>query len=223
MDVICLDDLAFMTVPSQFYNDPFVLKMNPYLFCPVLIGKSISKERNPCGEILEKQDNNAYINNPKNDSIECVKSNSEVPNPIDINPKSFFNRRNVFKSIIRNLSKYARNNHMALTKTLTDAGYVISDIEHALVDATWYKDIEGKKERNKFKNLVDNIVKAKTPLTYILRDSLISMLQKFEMGNTKKITTENLVEYKKICMDYLVKSNNVLDERNDERLSQKEN
>lgn len=113
------------------------------------------------------------------------------------------NRRNIYKSIVRNMSTYSRTHRDDLLEKLSKAGYNIKDIEHAFFVISRYKEVEEvKDDRKKFQRLLDNIVKEKSVLARILRESLSSKVTCWEKGRQGRIASHNFEAYKEVYLNY---------------------
>lgn len=118
-----------------------------------------------------------------------------------------FNKRNIFKSIVRNMTTYVKKNRSTLVKVLSDLGYSIGDIKHALFEVENYKRMEEpSSNRNRFQKLIEKVIAEKSAATYILRDSLHSMISNAKNQRWKKITARNLQSYKEVYIDYYKKT-----------------
>jgi len=116
---------------------------------------------------------------------------------------SAYRRRNVYKSIIRHMFSYVRKNREDITRVLKDAGFPLSEIEHAYCKINLYNDEERKKgSQKKSQNIVRNMVKETCIYTYILCETLYAMTLRWETGKMGKITRKNVNIYKEVTRKY---------------------
>jgi len=131
------------------------------------------------------------------------------------NKRTTVYRRNIFKSILRNMRQYAHKHREQIIEKLSTSKYSTQSIKHALIITNNLKEIEKQKGcRDKYKTLLENIIKDRSILTLILKDSLesgVTALQKgYGQGNKKGITCQNYEEYKKMYIEYYNKVREVI-------------
>lgn len=113
------------------------------------------------------------------------------------------NKRNVYKSIVRNMRKYGKNHRNELIECLRKLNYSTQEIEHAFFSILGFRDIEKQKgNKHKFLKLLDSLTKENSVLTNIFYESLKDKLEHWNEIKHERITSQNLPEYKKIYMDY---------------------
>lgn len=112
-------------------------------------------------------------------------------------------RRNVFKSILRNMIKFANRNYTSLIKRLARRGYVQQEIDRALFIVNNYRRVDGRRDdRDKYKKVLDSVAAEKSILAFIFKDSLQCRIDKLKSGSHGKITKDNLAIYKRMYGEY---------------------
>lgn len=121
--------------------------------------------------------------------------------------------RNVYKSILRNLRKYTRNNRDALMAELTKCGHSIQDIEKAFLAVNEFKEVEAQKgNRERYKKLLEDVIDKNSIITHILKNSLEFKISRLEGGNRGRIAFQNYRAYKRIYTEYHKKVAKILGE-----------
>lgn len=111
-----------------------------------------------------------------------------------------YNCRNIYKSILRNMHSYLKNNRDFNEKMLKDSGYTREKIEHAIIKVTYYNENERKRGNNKIaQSLINKILWKKTIYAYILRETLFAMVQYAEKGKLNKVAEKNSPTYIESC------------------------
>jgi len=111
-----------------------------------------------------------------------------------------YKSRNVYKSIIRHLFSYIRKNREDIIRILRDAGFSMPEIEHGFFKVNYYNDLE--REQSIKKNsqaTIKKMVSKKTIYTYILRETLNTMLHNWDSGKLGKVSETNSEVYKDVC------------------------
>jgi len=122
-------------------------------------------------------------------------------------------RRNIFKSILRNMRKYAKKDKNSITEKLKKKGYSETGIEQAFFIINNYKTVEDQRgNRQKYRKQLDLIAAEKSILTIILKDSLKSKIDKLEAGNHGRIALSNYKVYKKAYVDLYTRVDRILEE-----------
>lgn len=154
----------------------------------------------------------------KNNSAQVIRMNMKAPAAQSIN------RRNIYKSIVRNMTAYSRSHRDELIEKLLKIGYEMKEIEHAFFDISRYKEIEEyNDDRKKFKKLLDGITRTKSVRSYILKESLRSKVGCWERGKQGRIASHNFEAYKKVYLTYYKASSDLEEGKNGEILRKKEN
>eukprot|EP00826_Nyctotherus_ovalis_P010725 TRINITY_DN12813_c0_g2_i10.p1 TRINITY_DN12813_c0_g2~~TRINITY_DN12813_c0_g2_i10.p1 ORF type:complete len:173 (-),score=36.94 TRINITY_DN12813_c0_g2_i10:249-767(-) len=112
-------------------------------------------------------------------------------------------RRNIFKSILRNMIKFANRNYMNLVKRLAKRGYIQQEIDRALSIVNSYRRVDGRRDdREKYKKVLDSVAAEKSILAFIFKDSLEYRIGKLESGSHGKITRDNFMTYRRMYAEY---------------------
>jgi hypothetical protein len=122
--------------------------------------------------------------------------------------------RNVYKSIIRHLYVYAQEHEKKLMTLLKNKGFKDKDVEKAFENIKKYKPIGIPKEIERGAKIkVEEIVKSKTALTYVLKETLIHMLDKWKNNKLGQLYKVNSTIYAEACNEFLVQIENLLDNK----------
>ncbi len=115
-----------------------------------------------------------------------------------------YKRRNVYKSIIRYMHKCISKDGSKITKMLTqDSGYAMPDVEQAFFMIENWNNLERQSGTSKkSQTTVEKILSKRSVITYILRETLWGMMQKWKSGKTGKISDTNLEIYEDVCTKY---------------------
>ncbi len=111
-----------------------------------------------------------------------------------------YKSRNVYKSIVRHLFSYIRKNREDIIRILKDAGFSMTEIEHSFFKINYYNDLE--REQSNKKNsqaTIKKMVSKRTIYTYILRETLNTMMHNWEQGKLGKVSESNSEVYKDVC------------------------
>ena len=149
---------------------------------------------------LESQNDNGI---QKDDTVkeDEVNMNKEKRNE-QVGPNAYM-KRNVYKSIIRHMAGYLHKNYLEAFNMLTQNGYDKPSIESAFKKIKHFNELEKQKRNPKRSQLIlSNILKTKSPCTYILKETLIIMRNAWESGKLGRITEENLKIYNEVCQAY---------------------
>lgn len=123
-------------------------------------------------------------------------------------------RRNIYKSILRNMRKYAKKNSKTITEKLIKSGYAVKGIEHAFYIVNNYKKVEEQRgSRQKYRRLLEGIASEGSILTHILKDSLKQKINTLEDGNHGRIASDNYNVYRKAYTDFYDKVSGKLEEK----------
>ena len=121
------------------------------------------------------------------------------------------NKRNVYKSIVRNFITYTKLNLNEITRLLLDQGHSNDEIHATLDSINDYKDVENPKQgKKRFKKLIEEVILENFLLTHVLKESLGDMINDFNLGKYGKISSRNLEGYKEIYNDYYEKAKRIL-------------
>jgi len=123
-----------------------------------------------------------------------------------------YRRRNVYKSIIKRMASYVINNKCDITSLLRKNGYSDSAMQHAFEKVTEYNGLEATKgEAKKSQVILMKMITQKSIYTFILRETLTTMLHEWEQGKIGRVSKRNLKIYKNVCTKFLKEANKVLE------------
>eukprot|EP00826_Nyctotherus_ovalis_P048732 TRINITY_DN576_c0_g2_i2.p1 TRINITY_DN576_c0_g2~~TRINITY_DN576_c0_g2_i2.p1 ORF type:complete len:217 (+),score=32.32 TRINITY_DN576_c0_g2_i2:49-651(+) len=126
--------------------------------------------------------------------------------------KTVFNKRNIYKSIIRSMLSYLRKNRKNILLHLAGEGHSLEEVEGAFAAIESYRKIEEPMQsKRRFQNLVEDIIRENSIATYILKESLVAAINCYDKGNAGKVTPENLKGYKSLYMECLNRARNRLE------------
>jgi hypothetical protein len=112
-------------------------------------------------------------------------------------------KRNVYKSIIRAMERYRKNNEEIIDELLKKKGYSKEEIRQAYniinelnrEDSVW-------KNPKKSRAALHSIVTERTASTYILKETLSSMLNNWRRGSVGRMSKDNLRTYREVYQDF---------------------
>lgn len=108
--------------------------------------------------------------------------------------------RYVYKCIVRHMNVYIRKNREDIVETLTKEGFSMRDIEHSFFIVSYHSDSVGKKGCDRTSlTIVNNMLAKVTIYTYILRETLYTILNTWSNGNIGKVSKKNIELYKNAC------------------------
>ena len=124
-----------------------------------------------------------------------------------------YKRRNVYKSIIRHMYSYVRKNRDDIIKVLLAAKYLMSEIEHAFFEVSFYNDTEQEKgNRRQSQSTIKKMIDQRSIYTYILRETLNAMIRNWNEGKHGKVSSKNLGTYRDVCIAYYNEAAKVLEQ-----------
>jgi hypothetical protein len=149
---------------------------------------------------------------PKEESAPAPKKPKSKRNHIKKAPS--FNRRNVYKSMIRAVIAHIRNHSSSLNETLSAKGFPKEEVERVFADAVVYKEIEMKgKDKRRFQAQIEAIVKERSASTQVLIEAFKETLENYKKGVTNKVAAHNLTGYMELYEEYLGMAEKSLMER----------
>eukprot|EP00826_Nyctotherus_ovalis_P052276 TRINITY_DN6605_c0_g1_i15.p1 TRINITY_DN6605_c0_g1~~TRINITY_DN6605_c0_g1_i15.p1 ORF type:complete len:173 (-),score=18.88 TRINITY_DN6605_c0_g1_i15:110-628(-) len=117
--------------------------------------------------------------------------------------KRAYEKRNVYKSIIRHAFKYIRSNREVIVDILKKEGFTLESILEAFDEIENLVRQENEKGKPKnAKKALEQMIESKCICAYILRESLKIMIENWNTGNKGKILRTNVQIYKEVCQDY---------------------
>lgn len=121
-------------------------------------------------------------------------------------------RRNIFKSILRNMIKFTSKDKLGIAERMARLGFSPQDIDHAFFIVSNFKKVDNiRGDRHKYRRLIDNVINEKSILTHILKEAIQSKLARLENGKHGKIALGNFKEYRKMYTDCYSKVCKVLE------------
>ena len=131
------------------------------------------------------------------DSLDTVPNSAACA---DIFKGKSYEYRNVYKSVIRNMYAYLKNNKEEIIQILSVAGFSATEIEHAYFRLTYYNDSERKRGNKKLAHkIVKKMLSQKGIYIYILRETLNAMLKNREQGKLGRVAERNFKVYTEVC------------------------
>ena len=114
-----------------------------------------------------------------------------------------YERRNVYKSIIRHTFKYIQKNKEKIFKSLIKERFTRGSIESAMERIAELAKQENERGQPKgSKKALHEMLQSKTIYAYILRESLAVMIEDWKNGIIGKVLQENLHVYKQVCEEF---------------------
>lgn len=124
-----------------------------------------------------------------------------------------YEARNVYKSLIRHIFTYIRKNRNVIVGILIKSGYAMSDVEHAFYKINCYNELERERVfKKRAQATIRKMISKKTIYTYILKETLNSLLQNWNVGKLGKISKKNSDIYKDVCEKFLQETIQLLGE-----------
>lgn len=122
-----------------------------------------------------------------------------------------YDKRNVYKSIIRHMLKLIKKNSRRFITILEDSKFELEEIEESFRDVEYWAEQEKQKGKPKAsKRAIEKMLTTKTIHSYILRETLKCMIQGWQNGNRKRILQENFEIYKEVCEEYYKKVDDLI-------------
>ena len=125
-----------------------------------------------------------------------------------------YKARNVYKFIIRQLHVFCEKNNKEMIKILEEQGFLPEEITEGLKKVRYYFDLEkNTKLKTNFQALLKDIASAGNPLSYILRETLDSLISDLTLKKIGKISKDNLEIYREVCNCYYEELSRVIGKR----------
>jgi hypothetical protein len=136
------------------------------------------------------------------DSERSNDDSSLYQNTVKINVNAY-RRRNVYKAIIRRMFSCVQKNKKGIVALLEANGFEIEEIESAFVYVNQLNELDKQKGKSKRpQSTINKMLERRTIYTFILKETLDSMINGWDSGQTGKIMKENVQIYKEVCMKY---------------------
>ncbi len=148
---------------------------------------------------------------PREDGLHDRRDQSEGGSVRRIVPGSAYEARNVYKSVVRYLVTNIKRNRDHMDKMLVREGFSEDEIAGALEEIGRFKDTQRPKdiERNS-QARVERMLRTKSIFTYILRETLIIMLDKWRQGDYGQLSLANSSIYIAACKKFCERANKLL-------------
>ena len=159
------------------------------------MNEPISKSREVKNEtMIKEKDCNEIIND--NPFIKMKKD-------CKIKRSNAYMKRNVYKSIIRHMQSFVKENAEKLESLLKANGFKDNEIEGAFRRVRFLNELEREKGNpRRSQATIKLILSKRTACTYILKETLSMMKNNWSKGDLGKISAENLVIYEEVCHNY---------------------
>jgi len=162
-----------------------------YNFIPIPIG--------------EKEESNGVAKDCSEDNKDSEENNDDsslYQNALKINVNAY-RRRNVYKAIIRRMFSCVQKNKRTIVTLLEANGFKIEEIESAFIYVNQLNELDKQKGKSKRpQSTINKMLERRTIYTFILKETLDSMISGWDSGQTGKIMKENVQIYKEVCMKY---------------------
>lgn len=133
-----------------------------------------------------------------------------LPEELKLKRKAY-EKRNVYKSIIRHTFKYIQDNNWHIIVMLRNQGFTIESIETALQDIELLAKQENEKGKPKnSRKTLNKMLESKSVYTYILKESLEIMINNWRSGTKGKVQRKNVQIYNQVCEEYYNKAISLL-------------
>eukprot|EP00826_Nyctotherus_ovalis_P031305 TRINITY_DN249_c0_g2_i3.p1 TRINITY_DN249_c0_g2~~TRINITY_DN249_c0_g2_i3.p1 ORF type:complete len:215 (+),score=25.51 TRINITY_DN249_c0_g2_i3:455-1099(+) len=123
-----------------------------------------------------------------------------------ISKSKAYRKRNVYKSIVRHMHSYFRENAMTMCSILEKNGFGREEIEKAFQSVKELSErerLKGKPKRPK--SILHRILSSKNIYVYILKEALWTMMKNWAINVGSKVSKENIEIYKEVCCRYYSK------------------
>eukprot|EP00826_Nyctotherus_ovalis_P024310 TRINITY_DN1881_c0_g3_i10.p1 TRINITY_DN1881_c0_g3~~TRINITY_DN1881_c0_g3_i10.p1 ORF type:complete len:191 (+),score=36.30 TRINITY_DN1881_c0_g3_i10:384-956(+) len=155
--------------------------------------------------IVGKEQENEGAKNSGDDFKASSGSNDDsslCQNAVKINVNAY-RRRNVYKAIIRRMFSCVQKSRKAIAGLLQANGFPTEEIESAFAYVNELNELDKQKGKSKRpQSTINGMLERKTILTFVLKETLDSMMQGWQSGHTGKIMKENVQIYKEVCEKY---------------------
>lgn len=189
----------------KIFNNPKVITYSqeanetlgccPPSICPQNYGSIVTTQAN---KSTVKED--VTSNKPLKQKEIVVDSLCKDPTCRNLLGGNAYKRRNVYKSVVRHMFSYIRKNRDKIVNLLQSLGYTKVEIEHAFFTVSCYNGEQnnaGNIENSQ--SIIKKIVSSISIFTYILRESLRTMVNKWDEGKLGKVAKTNLETYRYVA------------------------
>lgn len=140
-------------------------------------------------------------------SLLSQSSRESIPVASPLVPKSkAYRKRNVYKSVVRHMYSYFRENARTMSCILEKNGFGREEIERAFQSVKELSERERLKGKpKKPKSVLHKILSTKNIYVYILKEALWTMMKNWTINASSKVSKENIEIYKEVCGRYYSK------------------
>eukprot|EP00831_Metopus_contortus_P040870 TRINITY_DN3201_c0_g1_i5.p1 TRINITY_DN3201_c0_g1~~TRINITY_DN3201_c0_g1_i5.p1 ORF type:complete len:213 (-),score=15.62 TRINITY_DN3201_c0_g1_i5:206-844(-) len=129
-------------------------------------------------------------------------------------------RRNIFKSVLRHCHLYFEERKTDLTEILLKEGFSQECIDMAYTSIVTASENEIKKgTTKKAQRVISKMAESFSIYSFLLRDTLKSMLATWERKEYGKMYRKSLPLYKDFCVQYLMRVNHIINTEKEQRRS----
>eukprot|EP00826_Nyctotherus_ovalis_P024311 TRINITY_DN1881_c0_g3_i4.p2 TRINITY_DN1881_c0_g3~~TRINITY_DN1881_c0_g3_i4.p2 ORF type:complete len:114 (+),score=27.95 TRINITY_DN1881_c0_g3_i4:658-999(+) len=98
---------------------------------------------------------------------------------------------------------YVQKNRRAIVALLQANGFAIEEIESAFAYIHGLNELDKQKGKSKRpQSTINGMLERRTIVTFVLKETLNSMMQGWQAGHTGKIMKENVQIYREVCEKY---------------------
>lgn len=150
-----------------------------------------------------EQKSRTFLEARKESDDDSLNDSPDLPINCKMASGTTYKCRNVFKSIIRHMYTYSKKNRDTLIAILLKAGYQATEIEHGFFELSNYSELEQHNVTKKqTERTVKKMVSKKSVFTYMIRECLQDLINKWENGKLGRVAENNLHIYKEVCKVY---------------------
>ena len=114
-----------------------------------------------------------------------------------------YRSRNVYKSIVRHLYTYVKESKEGLTKTLKEVGFGDEEICGAFSEIEAYRNVYRPKDIERNSQVrIEKMLEKKSIFTFILRETLQSMIHDWQQGKYGQLSKTNCTIYLAACTKF---------------------
>ena len=126
-----------------------------------------------------------------------------------------YESRNVYKSIVRRIYTMIKNERSRLKEALKKLNFTEPEMEVAFEEISRFRTASKPKNIEKNSQVrIEKMLKTKSIFTYILRESLVSMIDAWEDGRYGQLSKLNSGIYLEVCKRFLREVDDLLLDRN---------
>jgi len=188
------------------------------------------QHRKSCNNIDSSNSNSELGEGDKDysDKIESKKPLTQSPNsPLKRSPQAdnivckrlvsglAYESRNVYKSIVRHIYASIKSDRDHLITILKKAGFSQEEIETCFIEISKYRSDSRPKDIERNSQVrIESMLKTKSIFSFVLKETLEGMIQKWEEGKFGQLSKANSEIYLKACKKFLQEVNELLSSKN---------